>query len=117
MVPMLGQDEILSLLDALNQSRTVSCKASLDEDLSLAFQEAIFSQWGDGVEEVEEALSSGRLTNRSTSATFSIVPKQGSLGRLFRFGSGEIRGTPPFGANGGSTKQILGIGKSGWPQH
>lgn len=82
MVPMLGQDEILSLLDALNQSRTMSCKASLDEDLSLAFQEAIFSQWGDGVEEVEEALSSGRLTNRSTSATFFLTQESAATNSL-----------------------------------
>jgi hypothetical protein len=82
LIPILGRDEILSLLDALNQSRTMSCKASLDEDLSLAFQAAMFSQWGDGVEEVEEALSTGRLSNQSTSATFFLTQESGATNNV-----------------------------------
>jgi hypothetical protein len=60
----------------------MSCKANLDEDLSLAFQEAMFSQWGDGVEEVEEVLSTGRLLNQSTSATFFLAQESGATNNV-----------------------------------
>jgi hypothetical protein len=60
----------------------MSYKASFDEDLSLAFQEAMFSQWGDGVEEVEEVLSTGRLSNPSTSATFFLTQESGATNSL-----------------------------------
>lgn len=60
----------------------MACKANLDEDLSLAFQEAMFSQWGDGVEEVEEVLSTGRISNQSTSATFFLAQESGATNNV-----------------------------------
>ena len=81
-VPLAGQDVVASLLDSLNESRILSCEASLDEDLALAFQEAMFSEWGDGVEEVEEALSAGRLSSRSGSAMFFLTQESSATNSI-----------------------------------
>ena len=78
LVPLLDLGVLEPLLDALDQSRKMSNKASLDQDLSLAFQEAMFSEWGDGVEEVEEALQVGRSSNQSGSATFFLTQEAGA---------------------------------------
>jgi brefeldin A-inhibited guanine nucleotide-exchange protein len=78
LVPLLDLAVLEPLLDALDQSRSMSLKASLDQDLSLAFQEAMFSEWGDGVEEVEEALQVGRSSNQSSSATFFLTQEAGA---------------------------------------
>ena len=73
LIPLMDLGVVSPLLDALDQSRSMSSKASQDQDLSLAFQEAMFSEWGDGVEEVEEALQVGRSNNRSGSPTFFLT--------------------------------------------
>jgi hypothetical protein len=74
LVPLLDLGVLSPLLDALDQSRRMSRKANEDQDLSLAFQEAMFSEWGDGVEEVEEALlQAGRSSNQSGSGTFFLT--------------------------------------------
>lgn len=72
-VPLASKPVATSLLDALNQSRTMAHMASRNEDLSHIFQEEMFSSWGDGVEEVEEALNSGRLSQRRGSAMFFLT--------------------------------------------
>jgi hypothetical protein len=72
-VPLASEPVATSLLDALNHSRTMAQKASRNEDLSHIFQEEMFSSWGDGVEEVEEALNSGRLSQRRGSAMFFLT--------------------------------------------
>jgi len=62
-----GKNEVVSLLNALEDSRELSQKASNDEDLAHAFQEAMFIEWGDGVEEVEAALASlGRMNHQES---------------------------------------------------
>jgi len=67
------------MLEALEHSRQMSRKASLDEDLAHAFQEALFSEWGDGVEEVEAALSSmGKFNHRGGSEMFFLTQQAGS---------------------------------------
>ena len=78
LIPLLELNVISPLLDALDQSRSMSSRACRDQDLSLAFQEAMFSEWGDGVEEVEEALQVGRSSNRSGSATFFLTQEAGA---------------------------------------
>jgi len=78
LIPLMELGVVAPLLDALDQSRSMSSKASQDQDLSLAFQEAMFSEWGDGVEEVEEALQVGRSNNRSGSKTFFLSQEAGA---------------------------------------
>lgn len=72
---VMMQEETASLLDALNQSRIASNAARQDEDLAHAFQEALFAQWGDGVEEVEAALqgTAGGMGNRGSSQMFFLT--------------------------------------------
>jgi hypothetical protein len=52
------QIEVSALLGALEESRIVASKASVDKDLSAAFEEAILVEWGDKVEDKEKAFSS-----------------------------------------------------------
>ena len=58
---------MISLFEAIEDSRLLSLKASLDEDLAHAFQEALFNEWDDGVEEVEAAFASlGRMNHQGS---------------------------------------------------
>ncbi len=52
------QKEVSTLLGALEKSRIVASKASVDKDLSAAFEEAILVEWGDKVEDKQKAFSS-----------------------------------------------------------
>jgi hypothetical protein len=79
-IPLVTKADVLRLLEALTQSKSISSEASTHEDLSHAFQEAMFSQWGDGVEEVEEVLSNtGRLSHHRGSEMFFLTQEAGSL--------------------------------------
>ena len=53
-----GEEEISALLNALEKSRIVASKASVDKKLSAAFEEAILVEWGDQVEDTKKAFSS-----------------------------------------------------------
>ena len=53
-----GKEEISALLDALEKSRIVASKASIDKELSASFEEAILVEWGDQVEDTKKAFSS-----------------------------------------------------------
>jgi hypothetical protein len=78
-VPSAEKDVISRLLESLNKSSTVAGRASKDEDLYHAFQEAMFSEWGDGVLEVEETLTaSGRLGQRKGSEMFFLTQEAGA---------------------------------------
>lgn len=82
-IPWTTKDVVSVVFDALNQSRMMASKASKDEDLSHAFQEAMFSEWGDGVEEVEEALSNtGRLSLRRGSEMFFLTQESGATNNI-----------------------------------
>lgn len=79
-IPLVTQAKVIRLLEALIQSQSIASEASTHEDLSHAFQEAMFSQWGDGVEEVEEVLSNtGRLSHHRGSEMFFLTQEAGSL--------------------------------------
>jgi hypothetical protein len=79
-LPLTSQDIVEKMLETLNNSKALASKASKNEDLSHAFQEAMFSQWGDGVEEVEEALSNtGRMTHRRGSEMFFLHQEAGAM--------------------------------------
>jgi len=72
---LTAEEEVSYLLKTLNQSRLASSNARKDEDLALAFQEAFFDQWGDGVEEVEAALqgTGGGSGHRGSSKIFFLT--------------------------------------------
>ncbi|KAL7535213.1 hypothetical protein ACHAXR_006347 [Thalassiosira sp. AJA248-18] len=72
---LTAEGEISCILEALNQSAVASSKARKDADLALAFEEAFFDQWGDGVEEVEAALqgTGGGSGHRGSSQIFFLT--------------------------------------------
>lgn len=79
LVPLAEESIIVKLLEALKLSRRVAEEAVLDEDLKHVFQEAIVSEWGDGVEEVEQALSNvARLSHLHGSAMFFLTQEAGA---------------------------------------
>jgi len=82
LIPLASKDVVEILLKSLNRSRIVSGEASQNSDLAHTFQEAMFSQWGDGVEEVEEALSNthglGAVATRSGSEMFFLTQEAGA---------------------------------------
>lgn len=99
-IPYVRQEDVNGLLEALNQSKILSAEASAQEDLSHAFQEAMLSQWGDGVEQVEEVLSNtGRMSHHHGSEMFFLTQEAGAmndiihmLSILYRFeGAGEVQ--------------------------
>jgi hypothetical protein len=80
---LTGKEQVSALLASLEDSRHLSSKASLDEDLAFAFQEAMFNEWGDGVEEVEAALNlpGGNLpstSSRGSSKMFFLTQEAGA---------------------------------------
>jgi len=70
---LTAEEEVSCLLKTLNKSRLASINARKDEDLALAFQEAFFDQWGDGVEEVEAALQGTSSGHRGSSQIFFLT--------------------------------------------
>ena len=85
LLPYTDKSVVSILLESLNKSRLMSEKACADEDLSHAFQEAMISEWGDGVEEVEAALSkTGRMTQRRGSAMFFLTQDSGATNNIIQ---------------------------------
>ena len=82
-LPYASQKVVSLIYSSLDQSRIQASQGSCDEDLSHAFQEAMFSEWGDGVEEVEEALSNtGRLSLRRGSEMFFLTQESGATNNM-----------------------------------
>jgi hypothetical protein len=78
-VSLLQQDQISTVLEALNKSRLEAEAAVDDEDVLTAFQEALLSEWGDGVAVVEEALdNAARLSHLHGSAMFFLAQEAGA---------------------------------------
>lgn len=88
LIPLVGIEGLNPLLESLNQSRIMSSKAGENSDLAHTFQEAMFSEWGDGVEEVEEALSNtrgfGAVSSRSGSEMFFLTQEAGATKAIFQ---------------------------------
>ncbi len=78
-LPWLRKDQISTVLEALNKSRLEAEAAVVDEDVLTAFQEALLSEWGDGVAVVEEALdNAARLSHLHGSAMFFLAQEAGA---------------------------------------
>lgn len=99
-VPLLQKDEISTILKALNESRLAAEAAVDDEDVSTAFQEALLSDWGDGVAVVEQALeNAARLSHLHGSAMFFLAQEAGAtqvvihlLSKLYQGGQERVTG-------------------------
>jgi len=76
---VVGEDQVSKLLKALEDSRAMSSKASDDEDLAHAFQEALLFEWGGGVEEVESTLASvGGILHKGGAEMFFLTQQAGA---------------------------------------
>lgn len=79
MVPLLEENVAKGLLDELNRSRAMAEIAAKNEDLALAFQEAILSEWGMDEEDREEALMNVALLSQTQgSAMFFLTQAAGA---------------------------------------
>lgn len=78
-VPLLEEKVVKDLLDELNRSRAMAEIAAKNEDLALAFQEAILSEWGMDEDDREEALMNvARLSQTQGSAMFFLTQTAGA---------------------------------------
>ena len=78
---LASEEEIVCVLETLDKSRLACSRARKDEDLALAFQEAFFDQWGDGVEEVEAALKGSDGTGHRGSSEIFFLTQEASATR------------------------------------
>ena len=101
-VPLLQQDQISTVLEALNKSRLEAEAAVDDEDVLTAFQEALLSEWGDGVAVVEEALdNAARLSHLHGSAMFFLAQEAGATQGVIYLLSKLYQGGPQRVDDGG----------------
>lgn len=85
LLPYASRKNASALLNALSSSCSVAASAASDEDLATAFQEALFSDWGDGVAAVEEALeNAARLSHRHGSGMFFLTQQAGATNAMLR---------------------------------
>ncbi|CAB9502026.1 inhibited guanine nucleotide-exchange protein [Seminavis robusta] len=99
LVPLMEKDVALKVLEALRLSRQISEESARDENLKRMFQEAIFTEWGDGIEEVQMALSNvARMSHLHGSDMFFLTQEAGAtratiqmLGMLYHGRVGEER--------------------------
>ena len=95
----MEKDGAVKVLQALKMSRLISEQAVQNEELKIIFQEAIFTEWGDGVEEVEMALSNvARMSHLHGSDMFFLTQEAGAtkatvqmLGMLYQRRTGDDR--------------------------
>jgi hypothetical protein len=117
-IPFLQKDQISTVLDALNKSRLEAEAAVDDQDVSTAFQEALLSDWGDGVAMVEDALdNAARLSHLHGSSMFFLAQEAGATQAVIYLLSKLYHGGPQRVDDGDwdrerfAEPQLLGIMK------
>lgn len=79
LVPLSSKDDVATLFNALCQSRQIAASAVRDEDISMAFQEALLKDWGDGIQMPNEATeTTARLSLLHGSAIFFLAQEAGA---------------------------------------
>jgi len=97
LVPLMDKEAALRVQGALRLSQQVSEEAVQNDDLKNVFQEAIVSEWGDTVEEVQMALSNvTRMSHLHGSDMFFLTQEAGAakatiqmLGMLYQGTTGQ----------------------------
>jgi hypothetical protein len=80
MITLASQDDVNTLVSALNESQQCASRALGDDDVSMAFQDALLKDWGDDVQipnEDSETLS--RLSLQHGSAIFFLAQESGAV--------------------------------------
>jgi len=84
-LPFASQQNVSTILESLGISRATAEAAVKNEDVSTAFQEALFSEWGDGVAAVDEALdSAARLSHLHGSGMFFLTQEASATNAVIR---------------------------------
>lgn len=79
MVPFVSKYAVADMLEALNKSRTTSADAAVDRELSMAFQEALLSDWGGEIADLQDAIeSTDQLSQLHGSAMFFLTQESGA---------------------------------------
>jgi Sec7-like guanine-nucleotide exchange factor len=79
LIPFVSKYVAADVLESLSKSRTTASVSAADDELAMAFQEAMLSDWGDAVADVQEAIeSSGRLSQLHGSAMFFLTQEAGA---------------------------------------
>jgi hypothetical protein len=107
----------LDVLDALRLSRQLSEESAQSHDLRRMFQEAVFTEWGDGIEEIQEALSNvTRMSHLHGSDMFFLTQEAGAtkatiqmLGMLYQSRAVEIG--PNWDREGFAETHLMGTMK------
>jgi hypothetical protein len=79
MIPLASQEDVASLFAALKESQHCSASAVIDHDVSMAFQDALLKDWGDGVHiPNEDSETISRLSLQHGSAIFFLSQESGA---------------------------------------
>jgi len=106
-VPLMVAKE---LLDELNRSRELAEAAAKNEDIALAFQEAILSEWGMDEGDREEALMNvARLSQTQGSAMFFMMQTAGATNVMIQVLSALYEGEPSGSADSFAIPYLLEI--------
>ncbi|KAL7559104.1 hypothetical protein ACA910_017516 [Epithemia clementina (nom. ined.)] len=70
------------MIDALNQSRISAERSVLEQDVAVAFQEALLNDWGHGVDEMQEAIEGS--SHLRGSAMFFLTQEAGATQATIR---------------------------------
>lgn len=79
LVSLASKDDIAALLHSLHKSQRIAANAARDEDISMAFQEALMKDWGDGIRVPnEDTETTARLSLLHGSAVFFLSQEAGA---------------------------------------
>ena len=100
MIPLASQDDVTHLFAALKESQQCAASAVIDHDVSMAFQDALLKDWGDGIQiPNEDSETISRLSLQHGSAIFFLSQESGAsksilhlLSSLFMSCPGSIDG-------------------------
>jgi hypothetical protein len=85
LIPLAARDEVDELFAALTESQTFASSATNDDDISMAFQEALQKDWGDGVPiQNDEADSIARWSLLHGSDVFFLAQEAGATRAIIR---------------------------------
>jgi hypothetical protein len=79
LVPLAEKESVSSILVCLDSARLTAASAVTDEFVSTAFQEALLSDWGDGMTMPDETVeAAARLSLQHGSAVFFLAQEAGA---------------------------------------
>ena len=86
LMTQINEDNHSSVLECLEASRHFASSAVKDEAISTAFQEALLSDWGDGMGMPDESgEATARLSLQHGSAVFFLAQEAGATKTLLHF--------------------------------